>query len=198
MKCSKNTRAVFLVSFLVVLAGFFFFGSNNKNSEQVFCTQDAKLCPDGSYVGRTGPDCEFSACPAVFGNKYVEKAITDYLLTQERFSWKTQDGSRNLCVIQNLSEKELFPLYVWAHCIEYVVEDGKARELSGSSGPVKINYPNELSYYDLSRFSYEAPGDGSRYSEDIKSIFPEDIQRKIFDFDRKEIIEKAENAALNK
>jgi len=27
------------------------------------CTQEAKLCPDGSYVGRTGPNCEFQACP---------------------------------------------------------------------------------------------------------------------------------------
>ncbi|HCR52026.1 TPA: hypothetical protein DIV48_00060 [Candidatus Kaiserbacteria bacterium] len=27
------------------------------------CTMEAKLCPDGSYVGRTGPQCEFSACP---------------------------------------------------------------------------------------------------------------------------------------
>lgn len=29
------------------------------------CTQEAKQCPDGSYVGRTGPNCEFAACPAV-------------------------------------------------------------------------------------------------------------------------------------
>jgi len=28
------------------------------------CTQDAKQCPDGSYVSRTGPNCEFAACPA--------------------------------------------------------------------------------------------------------------------------------------
>ncbi len=27
------------------------------------CTLEAKLCPDGSYVGRTGPNCEFSPCP---------------------------------------------------------------------------------------------------------------------------------------
>ncbi len=27
------------------------------------CTQEARLCPDGSYVGRTGPNCEFAACP---------------------------------------------------------------------------------------------------------------------------------------
>ena len=33
------------------------------NGGQVACTQEAKLCPDGSYVGRTGPMCEFAACP---------------------------------------------------------------------------------------------------------------------------------------
>jgi hypothetical protein len=31
--------------------------------EPVFCTMDAKMCPDGSYVGRQGPNCEFAACP---------------------------------------------------------------------------------------------------------------------------------------
>jgi hypothetical protein len=30
---------------------------------QVACAQDAKICSDGSYVGRTGPNCEFAACP---------------------------------------------------------------------------------------------------------------------------------------
>lgn len=35
---------------------------NNNEPEPVFCTADAKLCPDGSYVSRTGPDCEF-VCP---------------------------------------------------------------------------------------------------------------------------------------
>ncbi len=30
---------------------------------QVACTMEAKLCPDGSSVGRTGPSCEFAPCP---------------------------------------------------------------------------------------------------------------------------------------
>lgn len=30
----------------------------------VACTMDAKMCPDGSYVGRTGSKCEF-VCPVV-------------------------------------------------------------------------------------------------------------------------------------
>ncbi len=29
----------------------------------VACTAEAKLCPDGSAVGRTGPNCEFAECP---------------------------------------------------------------------------------------------------------------------------------------
>jgi hypothetical protein len=31
--------------------------------EPVMCTMEAKQCPDGSYVGRSGPKCEFAACP---------------------------------------------------------------------------------------------------------------------------------------
>jgi hypothetical protein len=32
---------------------------------EVACTQEAKLCPDGvTYVGRSGPSCEFKACPS--------------------------------------------------------------------------------------------------------------------------------------
>lgn len=29
----------------------------------VACTMDAKICPDGSAVGRSGPKCEFAPCP---------------------------------------------------------------------------------------------------------------------------------------
>ena len=32
------------------------------------CTAEAKLCPDGSAVGRTGPNCEFAPCPQIVGN----------------------------------------------------------------------------------------------------------------------------------
>jgi len=28
------------------------------------CTQEARVCPDGSSVGRSGPNCEFAKCPA--------------------------------------------------------------------------------------------------------------------------------------
>ena len=33
------------------------------NPTQIACTMEAKICPDGTAVGRTGPNCEFAACP---------------------------------------------------------------------------------------------------------------------------------------
>ncbi len=33
--------------------------------ESVVCTADVKLCPNGSYVSRTGESCEFAQCPGV-------------------------------------------------------------------------------------------------------------------------------------
>lgn len=35
--------------------------------EPVACTEEAKICPDGSAVGRTGPNCEFAPCPGETG-----------------------------------------------------------------------------------------------------------------------------------
>lgn len=39
--------------------------SVNPTPGQVACTMEAKLCPDGSYVARSGPNCEFTQCPEV-------------------------------------------------------------------------------------------------------------------------------------
>lgn len=42
----------------------------------VACDGDAKLCPDGSSVGRSGPQCEFAACPSV---EAASTTLTTYL-----------------------------------------------------------------------------------------------------------------------
>lgn len=36
----------------------------SQSPAQVACPQDAKICPDGTTVGRTGPACEFAPCPS--------------------------------------------------------------------------------------------------------------------------------------
>jgi len=32
-------------------------------SQEIGCTLEAKICPDGTAVGRSGPSCEFAPCP---------------------------------------------------------------------------------------------------------------------------------------
>jgi translocator protein len=66
----SKSAALLLVPYLawVSFAGFLNYRIWQLNKvdsglETVFCTQDAKLCPDGSYVGRSGPDCAFDVCP---------------------------------------------------------------------------------------------------------------------------------------
>jgi hypothetical protein len=50
----------------------------------VACTMEAKLCPDGSYVGRTGPNCEFAPCPSVSEPTSIWKTVSD---TAEGFEY---------------------------------------------------------------------------------------------------------------
>jgi len=41
----------------------------------IACTMEAKLCPDGiTYVGRTGPNCEFAECPELTDTGYYRNA----------------------------------------------------------------------------------------------------------------------------
>ena len=42
--------------------------SDSSNTNMVACTDEAKLCPDGSYVGRTEPNCAFAECPTTNTN----------------------------------------------------------------------------------------------------------------------------------
>ncbi len=47
-----------------ILSTFKFIGPTaSPSAKPVACTLEAKLCPDGSSVGRTGPNCEFAPCP---------------------------------------------------------------------------------------------------------------------------------------
>ncbi len=51
-------------------------GSGATSTESWECNGDAKICPDGSSVGRTGPKCEFIACPSPDATSAI---LTTYL-----------------------------------------------------------------------------------------------------------------------
>ena len=64
-KLSHIIAVVLLLAAVQIIAFAEYFGIPQKGQFtdiQVFCTQEAKLCPDGSAVGHTGPNCEFAEC----------------------------------------------------------------------------------------------------------------------------------------
>jgi hypothetical protein len=55
-----------IVISVFIVGGVVFWKSHdglNMKMEKA-CTLEAKICPDGSSVGRSGPNCEFAACPS--------------------------------------------------------------------------------------------------------------------------------------
>lgn len=61
----KNWIVFFAVVLVLLVGGLVFAGVISVPSRQVVCTLEAKICSDGSAVGRTGPNCEFAECPQV-------------------------------------------------------------------------------------------------------------------------------------
>lgn len=67
-----------IVLILVIGVAAFFYRNMTERPEggdAVACTMEAKLCPDGTSVGRQGPNCEFAAC-ALPNVELAEDGIT--------------------------------------------------------------------------------------------------------------------------
>jgi len=46
---------------MILVGGYFLITQQKDNT--VVCTQEARQCPDGTYVSREFPDCNFAECP---------------------------------------------------------------------------------------------------------------------------------------
>ncbi len=64
----KQLIAGVVILLVIGIGGFLYRNALERppvatNPEPVACTADARVCPDGASVGRTGPNCTFAACP---------------------------------------------------------------------------------------------------------------------------------------
>lgn len=76
---TSENKALFVMIVAVLLFGGIAYLSWSKQVDQpdpTACSQEAKICPDGSAVGRTEPKCEFAPCPKNPDNNGW-KAFTD-------------------------------------------------------------------------------------------------------------------------
>ena len=55
--------AIVVIIFLVLAGIYSYISHQNAGEGTIACPADARLCPDGSSVGRVPPGCDFAACP---------------------------------------------------------------------------------------------------------------------------------------
>lgn len=61
---NKIIFGLIVVAFVAALGARFIGTTTVPEDSVVACTMDAMQCPDGTFVGRTGPNCEFVCPPA--------------------------------------------------------------------------------------------------------------------------------------
>src|SRR3989344_4482933 len=82
---SKPVSMAIVILFLVIV-GLSVFLIFEEQPKKIACTEEAKICPDGSAVGRTGPNCEFTACPPVNPKKEATTAGINQAITIQGIS----------------------------------------------------------------------------------------------------------------
>ncbi len=125
-KSNKRTMKITIIFIAIstlaaFLIGGFVLGSKNKNNPPAggpkACTQEAKLCPDGSYVSRTGPNCEFAQCPKP---KTSPSPTIDV-----KVNWKTYSNTKYM--------------YSFRFPITYILTDASSDKLNGKEGSVLLD-----------------------------------------------------------
>ncbi len=105
-----------------------------------FCTQDAKQCPDGSYVGRTGPNCEFTQCPIT--NTNIE--CTTAKNCQDTYKNCYYSCSNNKCVsINTFVALKPYPDCTSTFCptVNCFVDSCPGKHLPDANGCVNCSTP---------------------------------------------------------
>jgi hypothetical protein len=91
---------------------------------------EAKLCPDGSYVGRQAPNCEFAKCPENITNTIQGKKVVIQCTEEQK--------NTNACT------KEYMPVCGWFNenikCIRYPCAATYGNKCEACSNPIVKEY----------------------------------------------------------
>ncbi len=101
---------ILLIVFFTAIAGIIYL--NNKS---IACTEDARICPDGTAVVRVGPNCEFEKCPdeqIVGGDKdehgCIGSAGYTWNKTKQECVREWEETLKHACIELGCSSNNLF------------------------------------------------------------------------------------------
>lgn len=85
-----NKKYILIIALAILIIGIGGYYFSNKE-EPIACALDAKECPDGSFVGRVPPKCEFAPCPGEFEEVPLKKILLYYYNSE-----KDEDETGNI------------------------------------------------------------------------------------------------------
>jgi hypothetical protein len=115
-------------------------------SKPVACTLEAKICPDGSAVGRGGPNCEFEECPSTddgttqtfCGGIAGKMCPSGYYCKYEG----TYPDAGGACLKEETSPSFICPKNGWINCMPIVTDEAKKNCSKEAVEWYKSNCPN--------------------------------------------------------
>ncbi|MCL4416708.1 MAG: hypothetical protein M1365_08450 [Actinobacteria bacterium] len=158
-------------------AGYFFLNSN----KQIACTLEAKLCPDGSSVGRTGSKCEFAKCPdikpsttsapvEVSGWKNYQNSTLNISFKYPDSLTLTQEKSSTASYIYLKNESENLTFEIVKQLGNNLLSRGKL-EKTVSFNNISWNFYGSSSYCDAGECGDISPGYSTRNGSLLISFY---------------------------
>jgi hypothetical protein len=68
-------KKLIILAVIAILSTAMYIVSGYPKTNTAGCTMEAKICPDGSAVGRSGPSCEFSPCPTTKPKQIITPSL---------------------------------------------------------------------------------------------------------------------------
>ncbi len=156
---NKNIILIIVIILLVVIAGYFLYQNRSaviNHQKLVACDQIAKICPDGSSVGRTGVNCNFADCPLSIGIVYKNSEFgfeitlpatwQGYTMVKQNWQGTAIDGSGktysgDIVVIKNpkTTSQQAYqdiPIMVFTTDMWKLVGDEKTATVAVSAAPI--------------------------------------------------------------
>ncbi|MBI4079253.1 MAG: hypothetical protein HY429_03065 [Candidatus Levybacteria bacterium] len=177
---SLKSLLILLVAAIFAFSGTYYIANRNT---QVACTQDAKQCPDGSYVSRIGPKCEFATCPTVQPTIDPTANWKTYTNTKHGFMLKLPS---ELIILQQ-EEGEDGLIMQWANIprekikiLELSVTPGSNPHYAAGLYTITVSINNNLYYQSLdSKFRIKITKDNLEFLLGNSAL--EEVKKLLFD-----------------